>query len=75
MIKSPLKKKSASSSVGQNAAFGYGQQKTEKNETVYRIYLDNSNPYLRIKMIAIIIYTAMQWSCVQVTQFRQNNLH
>ena len=31
------------SSVGQNTAFGYSQQKTEKNETAYRIYLDNSN--------------------------------
>lgn len=37
--------KSGFSSVGQNAAFGYSQQKTEKNETVYRIYLDNSNPH------------------------------
>ena len=50
MIKSSLeKKKSEFSSVGQNAAFGYGQQKTEKNETVYRIYLDNSNPLFKDK--------------------------
>lgn len=37
--------KTGFSSVGQNAAFGYGQRKTEKNETVYRICLDNSNSY------------------------------